>query len=206
MKKTMAQCLLMFCAAGHAVAQGFDADPVFKVRLLPDRAPLVAGEELRLAISLTVNTGWHINSDEPGDEFSLPTTVEFLLPDGWPVPVVSFPDGKSLDFDFSDTPIEVWEDRAVILAGLVVPGTAVCRCDGGASRQFLETGEPGALQGGRGEIARIGRVVGSGFEVSPPPPGRSFPGRARSQPHTLRLPAHPDHHRFLHAADQGPRG
>jgi len=125
MKKTMVLCLLMFCAAGHAVAQGFDADPVFKVRLVPDRAPLVAGEELRLAISLTVNTGWHINSDDPGDEFSLPTTVEFLLPDGWPVPVVSFPDGKSLDFDFSDTPIEVWEDRAVILAGLVVPGTAV---------------------------------------------------------------------------------
>jgi thiol:disulfide interchange protein DsbD len=134
MKKTMAQCLLMFCAAGHAVAQGFDADPVFKVRLLPDRAPLVAGEELRLAISLTVNTGWHINSDEPGDEFSLPTTVEFLLPDGWPVPVVSFPDGKSLDFDFSDTPIEVWEDRAVILAGLVVPGTAVVVPPGSSSK------------------------------------------------------------------------
>ncbi len=110
--------------AGHAFAQGFDSEPVFKVRLLPDRDPLVAGEELHLAISIAINRGWHINSDDPGDEFSLPTTVEFRLPEGWPVPVVSFPDGEALDFDFADTPIEVWEGEAVILAGLVVPDSA----------------------------------------------------------------------------------
>jgi thiol:disulfide interchange protein DsbD len=116
--------LLVFGMAGQVVAQGFGGEPVFRVRLLPDREPLVAGEELRLAVAITIERGWHVNSDEPGDEFSLPTTVEFLLPDGWPVPVVAFPDGEALEFDFSDTPIEVWEGRAVILAGLTVPEKA----------------------------------------------------------------------------------
>jgi thiol:disulfide interchange protein DsbD len=101
-----------------------ESEPVFQVKLLPDRSPLVAGEELRLAVRLNISDGWHINSDEPGDEFSLPTEVEFILPEGWPVPVVSFPDGEALEFDFSDTPIEVWESQVVILAGLVVPETA----------------------------------------------------------------------------------
>ena len=108
-----------------AAGQGLDTDPVFRVRLLTDRSPLVAGDELRLAVTLSINRGWHVNSDDPGDEFSLPTTVEFILPDGWPVPVISFPDGEALEFEFSDTPIEVWADRAVILAGLVVPETAL---------------------------------------------------------------------------------
>ena len=31
-------------------AQGFDADPVFSVKLLPDRVPAVAGQDLRLFV------------------------------------------------------------------------------------------------------------------------------------------------------------
>jgi thiol:disulfide interchange protein DsbD len=125
MKKTTILALLMLFAAGTVLAQGFDSEPVFRVRLVSDREPLVAGDELRFAVVLDVDQGWHVNSDNPGDEFSLPTTVEFLLPEGWPVPVVSFPDGEALEFEFSDTPIEVWEHRVVILSGLMVPESAV---------------------------------------------------------------------------------
>ena len=125
MKRTIIlAAILALCGGGAASAQGFDSEPVFQVRLFPDRVPAVAGEELRLAVEITVDRGWHVNSDNPGDEFSLPTEVAFRLPEGWLPPVVSFPDGESIEFEFSDTPIEVWENRAVILANLVVPESA----------------------------------------------------------------------------------
>ena len=124
-KYLMISVLLVGSATAFVFAQGFDSEPVFNVRLLPDRSPVVAGEELRLAVRLTVDRGWHVNSDNPGDEFSLPTEVKFMLPDGWLDPVVSFPDGEMIDFEFSDDPIEVWEHEAVVLASLVIPESAV---------------------------------------------------------------------------------
>ena len=124
-KYLMIVVLLVGSASGLVAAQGFDSEPVFKVRLLPDRSPAVAGEVLRLAIELTVDRGWHVNSDDPGDEFSLPTEVEFTLPESWLAPIVSFPDGEAIEFEFADVPIEVWEDEVVILAGLSIPESAV---------------------------------------------------------------------------------
>ena len=114
---------MLLLGAAWAEAQPSRPKPVFDVEIHADREPVVAGGDLRLALVLEVDHGWHVNSNDPGDEFSLPTTVKFLLPDGWPVPVVGFPDGEALEFEFSDTPIEVWEGRAVILAGLTVPET-----------------------------------------------------------------------------------
>ena len=125
MKKTVVlAAILTMCGVGFTAAQGLDSEPVFQVQLMPDRTPAVAGDELRLIVEITVDRGWHVNSDDPGDEFSLPTEVDFRLPDGWLAPVVSFPDGESVEFEFSETPIEVWEHRTVILANLVVPQSA----------------------------------------------------------------------------------
>ncbi len=97
---------------------------MFKVSLVTDRAPAVAGGDLRLAVEISVDPGWHVNTDDPGDEFSWPTTVEFELPDGWLNPIVSFPGGEALEFEFSETPIMVWDETAVIVASLAVPETA----------------------------------------------------------------------------------
>jgi len=71
-----------------------------------------------------VDRGWHVNSDDPGDEFSMATTVEWQLPDGWSVNTVAFPDGERLRFEFSDAPIEVWQGETVIVAEIAPPATA----------------------------------------------------------------------------------
>lgn len=116
--------VLVALMAATAGAQGLRPEPVFGVDLRADREPLVAGEEARLAVVVSIDRGWHVNSDEPGDEFSMPTTVEWRLPDGWSVDRVEFPDGKQLSFSFAETPVEVWEDRAVIVATIAVPEVA----------------------------------------------------------------------------------
>jgi thiol:disulfide interchange protein DsbD len=110
-------------------AQPSRPEPVFNVELLTDREPVVAGEQLRLAVVLNIDRGWHVNSDDPGDEFSLPTTVTWTLPEGWPEPEMQFPAGEQLQFEFSETPLEVWQGRVVIVGSLVVPRTATGKVD-----------------------------------------------------------------------------
>ncbi len=128
MKKLSIVLVVTLSAVAAVVsAQGLDPDPVFDVRIRPDREPIVAGQPLRLAAVLDVERGWHVNTDSPGDEFSIPTTLDWELPEGWPPPEVRFPDGRQLLFAFSETPIEVWEGRVVMVAELVVPDAALGR-------------------------------------------------------------------------------
>jgi thiol:disulfide interchange protein DsbD len=115
--------VFLACASGTSAQLG-RPDPVFDVELKADRHPVVAGETFELAVVVEIDRGWHINSDQPGDEFSLPTTLAWTLPDGWGNPAVAFPDGVELSFEFSDSPIEVWHDVAVIRATLSVPPSA----------------------------------------------------------------------------------
>jgi thiol:disulfide interchange protein DsbD len=111
-------------AAFLAHAQPVRPEPVFDIELAVGRDPVVAGESLGLALVMTIDRGWHVNSDEPGDDFSLPTTVEWRLPRGWPTPVLEYPDGDLLQFEFSETPIEVWQGRVVLIGSVMVPSDA----------------------------------------------------------------------------------
>ncbi|MCP4898437.1 MAG: thioredoxin fold domain-containing protein [bacterium] len=112
---------IIIMSAVVAVAQGFEVEPVFRAQLEADRTPLVAGESVRLATVVEIEHGWHINSNEPGDDFSVPTELEWRLPEGWQTPIVSFPAGHPLKFEFSEDPINVWEGNAVIVGMASVP-------------------------------------------------------------------------------------
>ena len=111
-------------AAVTLCGQGLGGEPVFEAAIKPDRAPLVAGEPYRLAVEITVDSGWHINSNAPGDEFLVPTAVTWELPTGWSQPTVVFPPGERLRLAFSDKPVTVWEGRVAALASGVVPADA----------------------------------------------------------------------------------
>ncbi len=123
MKRLSSAILLLCLCLGVVVvaAQGLGDEPVFRARLVAEHEPLVAGESARLAVVVTVDRGWHVNSDTPGDDFSVPTTLAWKLPEGWLDPVPSFPDGEAVRFAFSETPIEVWQGRVIIPAAVTVP-------------------------------------------------------------------------------------
>jgi len=116
--------LLWTVLAGPAEAQGLKIEPVFSVQLVADREPVVAGESLRLAVVVTVDEGWHVNTDRPGDDFLFPSSVTWDLPEGWAEPAVTYAPGEELRFEFSDMPIAVWQGRVVLLATTLVPEDA----------------------------------------------------------------------------------
>ncbi len=124
MRRWLTAVAAVVLAAGAAGAQGLGGEPVFSARLEADRAPLVAGEPYRLAVVLRVEEGWHVYAHEPGDEFAVPTTVAWRLPEGWPEPAVRFPTGREVRFAFAEGPIRVWEGTVLLVAEGTVPADA----------------------------------------------------------------------------------
>ena len=123
MRKTTMLLLvtIVLAGTGATLAQGLGGDPVFGVGLSADRQPLVAGEPYRLLVELQVDAGWHVNTNDPGDEFAVPTAVEWTLPEGWEAPRMAWPEGQAIKFDFSEKPLAVWEGTVVLTASGVVP-------------------------------------------------------------------------------------
>jgi len=160
-KTTFILAILVSAIVAAGAAEAFDAEPVFTVDLLPDRQPVVAGEVLQLAAVVKVDAGWHVNSDEPGDEFSMPTTVAWLVPEGWPEPMTIFPDGEHLEFDFSDVPIEVWEGEVVLIGRMTVPETAA-----GAVRPRVEVTAQACNNSTC--LPPVGIKAGVDMEIAPP--------------------------------------
>jgi len=116
--------LVTVLITGSLAAQGFGSAPVFHLSLAADRSPLAAGAAYRLAVTVTIDSGWHINSNAPGSEFTVPTTLEWKLPGGWTAPTVTWPPARQVRFSFSKTPLNVWENTAVIIASGTVPASA----------------------------------------------------------------------------------
>lgn len=124
MKTPVVWCLMIGVAVMMAVAAGADGfrpESVFSVDLKADQNPIAAGSDLRLAVVVEIDEGWHINTEDPGDDFMIPTSVEWQVPEGWPEVVQTFPAGDEVTFDFSETPLRVWEEHVVLVGTVKVP-------------------------------------------------------------------------------------
>ena len=65
-------------------------------------------------LQLKIAAGWHINANPAGQDYLIPTTVE--LDANAPVEIVdiAYPKGRSMRFEFSDEPLNVYEENLTI--------------------------------------------------------------------------------------------
>lgn len=80
------------------------------------------GKATRGTIVLSIPGGLHANSNRPGSEYAIPTTVRLSSP-GAKVGGVSYPRGKNRKFSFSSDTINVYEGRVSFPFTLTVPAT-----------------------------------------------------------------------------------
>ena len=69
------------------------------------------GGEFKIAIEADVEKTWHINSQNPRDEFLIPTTVMIDDTINFALLKLAFPEAHDIKLDFSDTPLSVWEGK-----------------------------------------------------------------------------------------------
>jgi len=77
--------------------------------------------EFKIAVEADVEETWHINSNNPKDEFLIPTTVMIDDTINFNLLKVAYPAAHDIKLGFSDTPLSVWEGK--VYFGALVKAT-----------------------------------------------------------------------------------
>jgi hypothetical protein len=80
---------------------------------------LKRGSTVKGTVTLTIPGGLHVNSNRPGSEYAVPTTVSVTSP-GIKVSV-TYPRGKNRKFSFSEDTINVYDGRTTFGFSVTVP-------------------------------------------------------------------------------------
>jgi suppressor for copper-sensitivity B len=120
---TLSVVAIVFLSAISAPAQLLRQEKA-EVGLLADRTAYEPGETARVAAKVTVEEGWHVNSNTPTFDYLIPTKLDLELPAGWPEETVRYPKHEMQTFAFADQPLAVYDGEFVILAELKVPAGA----------------------------------------------------------------------------------
>ncbi len=84
---------------------------------------------IELALDVTIEPGWHVNSDEPDRPYLIPTTLEIDPPAGASLEAIGYPKPILRKLSFAgDTPLRLFEGSFSVTVELV--GEAPARIDG----------------------------------------------------------------------------
>jgi thiol:disulfide interchange protein DsbD len=100
-------------AASASGANGPAPDPKTLLKVDASLAPSAAGKGL-LTIRARLESGWHVNSHKPSEDYLIATEVKLDPAEGARFGEATYPEGKLQKFAFSDTPLSVYAGEFVI--------------------------------------------------------------------------------------------
>jgi len=98
-----------------------DTDEVVSAQVLSSVDKFQVGSEYSIAINLRIAAPYHINSDQPTEDFMVPTTIHFNTAKGLGFSMPEFPPPLVKSLSLSEMPLEVYEESVVILSRVTVP-------------------------------------------------------------------------------------
>lgn len=112
-----------FLAAAIVVAGYFSGVNAQSVSGSIAGGSVTRGSTARATVVLSLPAGLHANSNRPGSEYQIPTTVRATSSAGVTMGAVSYPRGRNRKFGFSDQMINVYEGRTSFGFNVKVPST-----------------------------------------------------------------------------------
>jgi thioredoxin:protein disulfide reductase len=82
--------------------------------------PAARGATFQLAVVLKIRNGFHINAHEASADYLIATAVTPQLPAGFKAGEISYPKGELRNFSFSKTPLNVYEEKAIVRIPITV--------------------------------------------------------------------------------------
>jgi cytochrome c biogenesis protein CcdA len=104
--------------AALAWGQGANVEP--ETRWIFDSNAAHPGSIVHAALQVRIPTGFHVHSDQPLDEFLIPTLLTVTPPDGFTVHQVVYPAPILVEAEFSEEPLSVFENVFVIGVAIAV--------------------------------------------------------------------------------------
>lgn len=101
-----------------------------RVDVFASRLKVTPGEAVRLAVRITIEEGWHINSSQPLQDNLIPTSISLGKGVHAVLGEIRYPPGKTLELEFSPKPLSVyehsmWIEVPVIIDRKAEPGTGI---------------------------------------------------------------------------------
>ena len=93
------------------------AGPVVATAAL-DKVATERGQTVEASVVLTIDEGWHVNSNEPGQENLKPTRLSMQSVAGVALDHVEYPTGADVRLAYSDEPLSVYEGTVTLRARL----------------------------------------------------------------------------------------
>jgi hypothetical protein len=111
--------LLLLGSINFAQFEGDSNRVTIKLYQNLDKLPL--NRQLKIAVKVKIEDGWHINSDTPNDEFLIPTSFDLLSDKNFEIKKIKYPDPLILRLSFSDEPVSVFEGEFFLGAIIDIP-------------------------------------------------------------------------------------
>ena len=113
--------LISLVLFGTLSAQFSPETDIVNIKIYKSFDKIHPGSQVKIAIKANIKNGWHINSVKPKEDFLIPTTIVLDSSSGLNFGKLKFPDSEDLKFDFSDTPLAVYQGNILIGAIITIP-------------------------------------------------------------------------------------
>jgi thiol:disulfide interchange protein DsbD len=124
LRRALMLLLIAGCFAAPVAAQ--TSSKVVKVKTEEDVYKVKPGSPFQIAVVIEIDKGYHINSNRPAEDFLIATSLKVEPLPGLRTNAVRYPKAKLAKFEFSEKPMSVYEDRAVLrLTARALPTLAV---------------------------------------------------------------------------------
>jgi len=95
-------------------------ESVISARFLSSVQKFKPGDSYSLAVEIQIDSPYHINAQKPSEDFLIPTTLSIDAPEGIAVGKLIFPEAKIKKFEFSESPLAVYDESIIIFTTLSI--------------------------------------------------------------------------------------
>ncbi len=118
MKRLLFTVLALAALVPAAFSQA--QDEIVTIKVVPSVEVFKAGQTAAVTLEVSIRAPYHVQSDQPSEDYLIATTVEFKSRAGVTIERIKFPRGEMRKLSLSENPLSIYEGTVKITADITV--------------------------------------------------------------------------------------